>query len=473
MATLHGFPILVTGQRWCVVDLPESWAIMDSLDTVPTPVFEFQKDESGWREAVAQLQRSDVAPPTIPTVVTAPTPPPVRHGRRQFSLARFGILLSAVVLGVSPWLPWASIQVTFNGEQSSIHGNLFKIMNHGWRNSVAEILVGLAVVCGVQALVLPFPRIALASAILGFLSLVPVILGVTQVHTYVGPGGPGFSHPPVSIGYGVFVAFGGCLLLVMAWALFPTGLRRPSKRAGAAGPAAAGPTRTGHVHIMEGLTRITPPPPTGVGAAAVAGPLVAPPGTAPTSAAAAAGAAGSAGKTASSSGLPTLGAALAQLAEHDRQGVVTEPRPVRPEPDGLTGSSPSAVAPDPVPAERDIANPRPVDIEPAPSATSGAAAVGVVPVPAEPEVAVAEAQPEPEVAEVQADPEVAEPEAVVAELPPEPEVQPEVAEVQSEVAEPEVADSYAPGWYADYADPSLLRYWDGAEWTEYTHPADG
>jgi hypothetical protein len=38
-------------------------------------------------------------------------------------------------------------------------------------------------------------------------------------------------------------------------------------------------------------------------------------------------------------------------------------------------------------------------------------------------------------------------------------------------AEPDAADAYAPGWYADYADTSLLRYWDGAEWTEHTHPA--
>ena len=245
MATLHGFPILVTGQRWCVVDMPDCWAIMDSLDAVPHAAFQFQKDESGWREALAQLQRSDTVPPTIPTVVVPAAAPPVRRGRRQFSLARIGIFLSSIILGVSPWLPWASIQVSLNGgPSSSIRGDLFKIMSHGWRNSVVDILVGLAVVCAVQALVLPFPRIALASAVIGFLSLVPVILGVTQVHTYVGPG---FSHPPVSIGYGVFVAFGGCLLLIMAWAVFPTGLRRPPKRAVAPGlPSAArpGPARS-------------------------------------------------------------------------------------------------------------------------------------------------------------------------------------------------------------------------------------
>jgi hypothetical protein len=441
MATLHGFPILVTGQRWCVVDMPDSWAIMDSLDTVPKPVFQFRKDESGWREAVAQLQRSDAAPPTIPAAVTPPTaPPPVRHGRRQFSLARFGILLSSIVLGVSPWLPWATIQVSINGgPSSSIRGDLFKIMSHGWRNSVAEILVGLAVVCAVQALVLPFPRIALMSAILGFLSLVPVILGVTQVHTYVGPG---FSHPPVSIGYGVFVAFGGCLLLIMAWALFPTGLRRPSKRAGAADPALAGPSRTGH--IMEGLTPVAPPPPpTGVGAAGATVPHMAPPGTA--LAAAAATATGSSSETVSSSGLPTLGAALAQLAEHDRQPVVTAPSPREPEPESPAGSSPSSLAADPDPEANDP-RPGPADIEPV-----DLAAADVEPIEPEPIVVekteLAPAEPEP------AEPGPTEPEPAA-------------------VAGQEAADSFPPDWYADYADPSLLRYWDGAEWTEHTHPAN-
>ncbi len=362
MATLHGFPILATGQRWCVVDMPDCWAIMDSLDAVPHATFQFQKDESGWREALAQLQRSDTVPPTIPTAVVPAAAPPVRRGRRQFSLARIGIFLSSIILGVSPWLPWASIQVSLNGgPSSSIRGDLFKIMSHGWRNSVVDILVGLAVVCAVQALVLPFPRIALASAIIGFLSLVPVILGVTQVHTYVGPG---FSHPPVSIAYGVFVAFGGCLLLIMAWAVFPTGLRRPPKQAGAPGPAAAGPGRPGPV--MEGLTPIT---------------LAVPP-TRPTTAprldaAGAPGPADAAPEPVKFSGLPTLGAALAQLAErdsqvveaaappellanHDEAAASSTPRPPDSAPDEHhrpDPSPPGLVATDSGPAEPEVTEP--------------------------------------------------------------------------------------------------------------------
>jgi hypothetical protein len=49
--------------------------------------------------------------------------------------------------------------------------------------------------------------------------------------------------------------------------------------------------------------------------------------------------------------------------------------------------------------------------------------------------------------------------------------EPESAEPESAgPAEPEAPDSYPPGWYADYDDTSFLRYWDGAEWTEHTHP---
>ena len=63
-------------------------------------------------------------------------------------------------------------------------------------------------------------------------------------------------------------------------------------------------------------------------------------------------------------------------------------------------------------------------------------------------------------------------------VPAEPQVTAPLAEsvpVESEPvateAEPESADDFPPGWYADYADESLLRYWDGAQWTEHTHPA--
>jgi hypothetical protein len=58
-----------------------------------------------------------------------------------------------------------------------------------------------------------------------------------------------------------------------------------------------------------------------------------------------------------------------------------------------------------------------------------------------------------------AEPQATEPEAT----------EPEPAETQP--AGNDHPDSYPSGWYADYADPDILRYWDGAEWTEHTHPA--
>ncbi|HEX3461706.1 MAG TPA: DUF2510 domain-containing protein [Acidimicrobiales bacterium] len=417
MATLHGFPILITGQRWCVVDMPDSWAIMDSLDTVPTPAFRYQKDESGWRDAVAQLQRTDASPPVVPSLVVPAAPPPVRQGRRPLALARFGILLSAAILGVSAWLPWATIQVSLNGGPSSAErGDLFTIMNHGWRNSVAEILVGLAAICAIQAFVFPFRRIALASAIIGFLALVPVIIGVTQIHTYVGSG---FSHPPVSIGYGVYVAFGGCLLLIMAWAMFPTGLKRSRKRSAVPEFVFAAPVKSSH--IMEGLSPVAPPPPqptaTNAGSGTPAAPVPAP---------AVAGSGGPAKVATEFTGLPTLGAAMAQLAEHDRQVLV-----------GTQSPSPAPVVA--VPAVEPELPPDPVVAEPEPPI---ATAVVV--------------DPEPVVAE----PVVAEP--VVAESLP----------IDAEPPESGQEDTFPPGWYTDYADSTILRYWDGAQWTEHTHPVN-
>jgi hypothetical protein len=427
MATLHGFPILITGQRWCVVDMPDAWAIMDSLDTVPTPAFRYQKDDSGWREAVAQLQRTDATPPVVPTPVTPPAPPPPPQGRRPFALARFGILVSAAILGVSAWLPWATIQISLNGSPvPSERGDLFAIMSHGWRNSVADILVALAVIGALGALVLPFRRISLTASLIGFLALVPTIIGITQIHTYTGSG---LSHPPVSMGYGVFVAFGGCLLLIVAWAIFPTGVKRSRNRSSAFDFGVVAPTQSSH--IMEGLTPIAPPPPpsvtgTGIGAAAND-----------------TGGASGPGKAATEfAGLPTLGAAMAQLAEHDRQVLVGTPSP---------SPAPAVAAPEPTMA-------KPVITEPPPEPAKAESVVEPLQDPVSAEPVVAEpARPEPVVDE---------PVVVV----PAPEVA-ESSPINSQPANVGQEDTFPSGWYTDYADSSVLRYWDGAEWTEHVHPA--
>lgn len=41
------------------------------------------------------------------------------------------------------------------------------------------------------------------------------------------------------------------------------------------------------------------------------------------------------------------------------------------------------------------------------------------------------------------------------------------------MTQPYQQGSAAAGWYPDYADPSRLRYFDGTQWTEHTHPGYG
>lgn len=35
---------------------------------------------------------------------------------------------------------------------------------------------------------------------------------------------------------------------------------------------------------------------------------------------------------------------------------------------------------------------------------------------------------------------------------------------------PPASTSMAPGWYPDHANPALLRWFDGYQWTNQTHP---
>ncbi|MEU0502661.1 DUF2510 domain-containing protein [Nocardia sp. NPDC005998] len=35
---------------------------------------------------------------------------------------------------------------------------------------------------------------------------------------------------------------------------------------------------------------------------------------------------------------------------------------------------------------------------------------------------------------------------------------------------PPASASLAPGWYPDHANPALLRWFDGYQWTNQTHP---
>jgi len=226
MATLHGFTVLFSGQRLCIVEMPDCWAIMNTLDAFPQAIHRFQKDEQGWREAVIQLNRSDAPDPTSPTVAAAKRAPVVanpalaKNPRRQFAISRIGIFITAVVLGLSVRMPWAVIHkptITYKGD-------LFSILNHGWRTNVAQLLVAVAVFCAIQALAFPFKRIKMFSSISGIVALGLVLISITQIHTYVSPAN--FSNPKVSFGYGAFVALGTSAVLIMAWAVFPSRMRQ-------------------------------------------------------------------------------------------------------------------------------------------------------------------------------------------------------------------------------------------------------
>ncbi|MHB1710936.1 MAG: DUF2510 domain-containing protein [Acidimicrobiales bacterium] len=212
-------------KRWCVVEMSDCWALMDRLDPVPLTASRFPKDETGWRDAVTQLERADWSSPRYQRPNVVSSAPRTTQSRRQFSLSRFGILFSSAILGLSVLLPWAVIRGPSIGgnSRSALRGNLFDVMYHGWRIDVAWILVGLAALGAAQALIMPYHRITLLSTIIGVLALIPVVVSVTQVHTFTAPG---LSHPLVSVGYGAYVALGGSLLSMVTWALFPNRAKR-------------------------------------------------------------------------------------------------------------------------------------------------------------------------------------------------------------------------------------------------------
>ena len=415
MATLHGFPVLLAGRRLCIVDMPDCWAIMNSLDAFPQASFRFPKDEEGWRDAVAQLERSDAPEPVAKRAPMVASQGVVTNPRRQFSIARIGIFFSAAVLGYSPWLAWGVI----HHGGLVYKGDLFSFMNHGWRQDLAWILVGVSAFCALQALILPFARIKFFGSLCGFLALVPVLIGITQVHTF---DPAGLASPSVAIGLGAWVGLGACAVLFMSWAVFPSKMRRsPPVRtdllgeygtvnsfaaAGAAQQFAGGttPAPGGQAVAPDHAAGGQAPPP-------AAGRYVKQPD-------------GPGGK-AQLDGLPTLGAALTQLAHREQ----TDP-PGGQSPDGQPSSGHGSRGTGAMWVPPTTMNRASVPMP------QGYGQTGTV-TPGTPQAAPQAPAPAP-------------------------------APVQAPSATP---SGHPAGWYADYTGTGMLRWWDGQQWTAHTHPA--
>jgi hypothetical protein len=295
-----------------------------------------------------------------------------KNPRRQFSISRIGIFATAVVLGLSSRMPWAI--VTHDG--SVYRSDLFDIMSHGWRKGSAILFVVLAGFCAIQALASPFSRIRLFASLTGIVSLGPVLIGITQIHTFDPNSLP---NPSVAIGYGTYVAIGACAVLVMSWAVFPSRMRRATPVAtdplGGYGVVNdfPGAGDTGGFGTDRGMT--------GVGAA---GPSGAPGGAVPPAVArytrpeAGTPPAQPGGKT-HFVGLPSLGEALAELTQYGAEAPAASTAPNATgavswtPPDHVLSSvaqGPAGAAYDPTPSVPNPATtpPRPPVAPPAPAA---------------------------------------------------------------------------------------------------------
>ncbi|SBS74112.1 conserved membrane hypothetical protein [uncultured Mycobacterium sp.] len=130
------------------------------------------------------------------------------------------VVLCAVVLAVSAWLPWLTTPVLGGGRASAIGGTVGSIVMPP-RFGAGQLIVLLAsvlIVAGAMVARNLSPRLAAAAAL-----LISVLLGVLTYWYY---------HlnvsPPVSAGYGFYIGAAAAIaaLLSSMWALVSALVRR-------------------------------------------------------------------------------------------------------------------------------------------------------------------------------------------------------------------------------------------------------
>jgi hypothetical protein len=376
---VHGFTVRLAGERLVVVEMPDCWAVMNRYDAFPRALGRFPKDEAGWTAAVAELRRSETAAAPL---ARGRRPARTRYrpdARKQLSLPRIGVLVVAALLGGSTLLPWATTA-------SHAHLTLFGVLDSGPRRSLAWLLVAVAGLAAIESQLARFERVRVFAFLLGVVAAVPVAAAYQQENhlsrfAFFSSGAGRGLHPAP----GTYVGAAACVLLLLAWAIFPAPKRAGRVEpvdlpAGEQGPdafvaapllspAAPNAGLTAHARATAEPVGATP-----VGAAPAAHGIPEPPALlAPDH---------HQPGPVRLSGLPPLGEALAQLArtEQPHGGLGTTSTPTTPATAGL-------------------------------GAGNGTGDGSAPPAP-----------------------------------------------------------SFPAGWYADYAVPGQLRYYDGTAWTAHTHP---
>jgi hypothetical protein len=130
------------------------------------------------------------------------------------------VVLCAVVLAVSAWLPWLTTSALGGGRASAIGGVVGSIVLPP-RFGAGQLIVLLAsvlIVTGAMVARNLSPRLAAAAALA--LSVLIGVLVYSYYHRNV--------SPPVAAGYGFYIGAGAAAsaLLSSVWALFSTLVRR-------------------------------------------------------------------------------------------------------------------------------------------------------------------------------------------------------------------------------------------------------